>query len=303
MRRTQFRGLKAGNAVQACASAAIALALGVAGASADDIGGTAKIEPKAGVIILNGVAGATILAINVHAGDMVKRGQLLMTLDDRLARADEQVAELALAQTRRDATQDIAAEALALRLANEHLLRAESDAAAYRALGPNATSETAIADHEQAAHEAQLSLNLERSKERQIRADNATAIDSAAKHLDQARQRLAAYRVVAPSDGTILRIDQHVGENLNGTPAIEMGDIHQMYVVAQIFQGDLLHIHPGMRATIKNSAFKTPLKGTVDQVGRLIDTKAQLGDVRIKLDDSATASKLVEMEVEVQIAR
>jgi HlyD family secretion protein len=148
-----------------------------------------------------------------------------------------------------------------------------------------------------------LNLGLERAKSRQVRADAAVSIDSALKRLEQAKQRLEAYRVVAPSDGTILKIDQHVGENLNGTPAIEMGDIREMFVIAQIFQGDLLKIRPGMRATIKNSAFKSPLKGTVDQVGRLVDTKAQLGDVRIRLDDPATASKLVEMEVEVQIAR
>lgn len=100
-----------------------------------------------------------------------------------------------------------------------------------------------------------------------------------------------------------MRIDQHVGELLTGTPAIEMGDIRTMYVICQAFQGDLLKLRPGLRATIKSSAFQNPLKGTVENVGRLVDTKAQLGDVRIKLDNPGLASKVVGMEVEVEIAR
>ena len=109
--------------------------------------------------------------------------------------------------------------------------------------------------------------------------------------------------MIAPSNGTILRVDQHVGETLTGGPAIEMGDIRTMYVICQAFQGDLLKLRPGMRATIKSSAFGKPLQGTVDNVGRLVDTKAQLGDVRIKLDDPSIAGKVVDMEVEVEIAR
>jgi multidrug resistance efflux pump len=109
--------------------------------------------------------------------------------------------------------------------------------------------------------------------------------------------------MTAPIGGMILRIDQHVGENLTGGPAIEMGDIRKMYVICQTFQGDLLKLRPGLRATIKSSAFSKPLKGVVENVGRLVDTKAQLGDVRIRLDDPRVASRVVGMEVEVEITR
>ena len=76
-----------------------------------------------------------------------------------------------------------------------------------------------------------------------------------------------------------------------------------MYVAAQVFQGDLLKLKPGMKARISNSALGRELTGTVEQVSRLVDTKAQLGDVRIKLDDTNLASRVVGMEVEVKIAR
>lgn len=282
------------------AAPAICLATG---ADADDIGGTGRIEPNGGVVLLNGVPGAKILSIAVHPDQMVKRGDLLMTLDDREQRANEQIAELALAQARKDAAQALAAARTSVSVDEERFQRATRDAANYRAMGPDATSQKQIADMEQNANETRMQLEIDRKKESQVRADNAASISSASKKLDIEKQRLALYRVTAPLDGMILRIDQHVGESIAGTSAIEMGDIRTMYVICQAFQGDLLKLRPGLRATIKSSAFQSPLRGTVENVGRLVDTKAQLGDVRIKLDNPRLASKVVGMEVEVEIAR
>jgi HlyD family secretion protein len=117
-----------------------------------------------------------------------------------------------------------------------------------------------------------------------------------------AQTRLALYQVRAPSDGMILAVNQHVGEALNG-PAIQMGDISAIYVSCQVFQGDLLKVKPGMNATITSNAFDKPLAGNVEYVGRLVQTNAQLGEVKIRLDDTDLASRLVGMEVNVKIAR
>jgi len=279
------------------------IALFATSALGDDIGGTGHIEPDGGVVALNGVQGAPILSITVKPGQMVKKGDLLMTLDDREQRMNTQIAEVALAQARKDAAQNLAAAQLAVKIDSERRQHALKTAADYRALGPDATSERQIADTEQAANEAQLQLDQDKKREAQVRFDNAASISSAAKRLDIESQKLAHYRMTAPIGGMILRIDQHVGENLTGGPAIEMGDIRRMYVICQTFQGDLLKLRPGLRATIKSSAFSKPLKGVVENVGRLVDTKAQLGDVRIRLDDPHVASRVVGMEVEVEIAR
>lgn len=280
-----------------------ALVLSVSASWADDIGGTGRIEPNGGVVLLNGVQGARVLSIPVRPDQMVKRGDLLMTLDDTEQQANTRIAELSLAQAKKDAVQNLAAAEETISVDKGRLKRSVRDAENYRAIGPDATSEKQIADMEQAANEARMQLALDQKRENQVRADNASNINSAVKRLQIEQQKLALYRMVAPIDGMILRIDQHVGENLTGAPAIEMGDIRTMYVICQAFQGDLLKLRPGLRATIKSSAFVKPLKGTVENVGRLVDTKAQLGDVRIKLDNPAVASKVVGMEVEVEIAR
>lgn len=287
---------------------AAALAAGIVvstvySALADDIGGTGRIEPGGGVVVLDGVQGAQILSIPVRLGQTVKRGQLLMTLDDREQRANVQIAELALAQAQKDAQQNLIAARESVGVDQGRWRRAVKDAENYRALGPEATSEKQIADAEQTSSEARMQLALDQKRENDVRSDNATNISSAVTRLDIERQKLALFRVIAPEDGMILRIDQHVGENLTGAPAIEMGDIRTMYVICQAFQGDLLKLRPGLRATIKSNAFVKPLTGTVENVGRLVDTKAQLGDVRIKLDNPRLASRVVGMEVEVEIKR
>jgi HlyD family secretion protein len=275
----------------------------VTAAAAEDIGGTGRIEPDGGVVVLSGVAGARILSISVKPGQMVKKGALLMTLDDREQRMNTQIADLALSQARKDAAQNLAAAQVAVEIDSERLRNALKTAANYRALGPDATSEKQISDTAQTANEAQLLLDEDRKKEAQVTFDNAASVASATRRLDIERQKLAVYKMTAPIGGMILKIDQHVGENLTGAPAVEMGDIRKMYVICQAFQGDLLKLRPGLRATIKSSAFTHPLKGVVENVGRLVDTKAQLGDVRIRLDDPRLASRVVGMEVEVEIAR
>jgi HlyD family secretion protein len=269
-------------------------------AAKDDVGGTGRIEPRGGVVMLSGAQGAVIKIIRVHVGDVVKRGALLVTLDDSSARAQQEIAQMAYNQAKLVGEQGIANQTMAVRIAEQKWKQAQAEADAYRALGPTATSQRQIAASDTAAFEARAAYQAEQLKAKQLRAN--VDIQSAARRLKVANDTLATYQIRAPSNGTILRIDQRAGENANG-PIMELGDISVMYVVAQVFQGDLLKIKPGMKARINNSALGRELTGTVEQVSRLVDTKAQLGDVRIRLDDTNLASRVVGMEVEVKIAR
>jgi HlyD family secretion protein len=294
--------------LRAESKAAIALFItmllcGGAGAqSASDIGATGTIEPKGGLVLLSGVGGAIIKTINVHVGQTVKKGDLLVTLVDDQARLNAKVSADALDKAKRDANQATGAEALTLKLDQEHYQQAQKDAQLYRELGPEATSVHQQAVLDAAAEDARVALTIERQRYAQVRADAVADVDSATKNYGIAQIALSNYRVVAPSDGVILAVNQHVGETLSG-PAIEMGDISAMYVSCQVFQGDLLKVKPGMKATITSNAFDRPLTGKVEYAGRLVQTNAQLGDVKIRLNDTGLASRLVGMEVNVKIAR
>jgi multidrug resistance efflux pump len=88
-----------------------------------------------------------------------------------------------------------------------------------------------------------------------------------------------------------------------GEPVIRMADLRSMDVTCQVYEADLLKIRPGMRATIKNNAFAKPLNGVVRTVGRMVEARAKLGEVRIRLDNPSPANRLVGMEVEVVIGQ
>ena len=282
--------------------ACFVLVWGTPGHAADAIGGTGHIEPRGGVVEVPGAPGAPIKSIAVHVGDFVRQGQLLVVLDDDSARAQQEIAQLAYNQTKLVSDQSVANERTQVEVMRKHYDQAQSDADAYRALGPTATSTRQIATSDTAAFEAKANYQAEQSKLKQTSAGAESDIATAARHLKVANDLLATYQVHARTSGTILRIDQHAGENVAG-PLIELGDISTMYVDAQVFQGDLLKVAPGMKARISNTALGREPTGTVEQVSRLVDTKAQLGEVRIRLDDTNLASRVVGMEVEVKIAR
>ncbi len=82
-----------------------------------------------------------------------------------------------------------------------------------------------------------------------------------------------------------------------------MGDLRSMYVVCQVYEGDLLRLKPGMRATIKAQPLAKPLYGRIEQIGRIVDSRTRLAEITLKLDSPDPANRLVGMEVEVDIDR
>jgi HlyD family secretion protein len=288
----------------AVVAACYASALHAAGNPASNsIGGTGKIQPRDGVVLITGVPGAVIRSIAVRVGDVVKKGDLLMVLDDRDARSSVDFAQLAAEQASTNAKRSIDDHELVMDRAAERLARAQRQLKVYEDLGPTATSQRQITDLQAAVKEAEYEVQFERSRDSQIRSDAANSVSNATKRLELTKKQLADYRVLAPSGGTVLQVNPHAGERLTGGSAIELGDLTAMYVVCQVFQGDILKLKPGMKATIKSTALDQSLAGTVEQIGRVIDTKAQLGEAKIRLDDPTLPSRLVGMEVEVQIAR
>jgi multidrug resistance efflux pump len=106
---------------------------------------------------------------------------------------------------------------------------------------------------------------------------------------------------VAPSDGVILKIRRQIGETLGSDPVVLMADVSQMYVVCDVFEGDVRRIKEGMQASASAKSLAEPLRGVVDRVGRIIDTTRKLAEVIIRLDDAQAAERLIGMEVQVTI--
>ena len=256
--------------------------------------------PSGGIVAVMGAPGSVVTAVRVRPGDPVKSGDLLMTIFSDSIKADQDLAALDLQGAKKVAEAQIAAQKLAVDVAQQRVREADREVEAYKALGPRATTANEAARLEAAQAQARLAVQIEQAKLETVKTETDRAIQAAQSRLSLAK---LAMEIHAPSDGTILKVDRRIGQRLGPEAAIQMGDLRTMYVTCQVYQGDLLQLKPGMKATIKNAALANPIGGTVEEIGRIVDTRSRLGEVRIKLDSVDPANRLVGMEVEVVIAR
>ena len=282
------------------APAAVLAAPAPAPAAPQNSGAIGQIVPAGGIIFLNGPPGAIVREIKVRAGQDVISGTVLMILDGEAIKAELELATTDLQGARNLATSTNSAQSLTVELAKQRLDETTRQLEAYRSIGAQGTATGELARLQSAQNQARLALEIEQSRLRATNAETSRAVAAATTRLALAR---AAGEIRAPSAGTVLKIDRRVGQSLGPEPAIQMADLRTMYVISQVYEGDLLKLRPGMKATIRSATLAQPLTGVVDEVGRLVDTRARLGEIRIKLDSAEPASRLVGMEVEVVIAR
>ncbi|MCB1853919.1 MAG: HlyD family secretion protein [Halieaceae bacterium] len=249
----------------------IAVALAVAawrlygGASVD----TENAYIKADKISLSAEVGGIIIDVPVTANQPVKRGDLLVALDDyafRLAvaeaeghlgqvrnqllsrRADYAEAEAALDQARRDAD-----------FYQRQLARNEK-------MGSLAVSEAAVDESRQELARAKSRIAINEQKLTSLRAELGGGIDVpleeqadlkvAQAQLDRARYQLSRTRIIAPEDGIVASSLPKVGELAhNGLTLISMVSTESLWVEANLKETQLENIHPGLRAQVEVDAY------------------------------------------------
>ena len=267
---------------------------------ANSIGAVGHIVPATGVVEIFGAPGSRVTSVPAHAGQTVRAGTLLMTTQGVSPETDPTTAKVQLSAARDLATQQVAAQASVVRLAELHNSQAASLLATYRSMGSTLVSQKELVRLRNAATEARLALDVERTKLTVLTTQTQTALQTAQRQFDLATHGAL---LTAPFDGTVLRINRQPGEQLTNDPAIEFADLRTMYVVCEVFEGDLLRLRPGMGAIIKAQALPDSLHGKVEDVGRLVEGRTRLGEVRVRLDKAEPANRLVGMEVEVTIER
>ena len=128
------------------------------------------------------------------------------------------------------------------------------------------------------------------------------------------RAELEQTVVRAPLDGTILEIRTYPGERLDREPIVEMGDVRQMNIEAEVYVTDIGQVRVGAAARATGDGFTGELTGTVQEIGMQVDRSsvfnpdpASFSDkrvvrVRIKLDQGDKVRNLVNHQVYVTIS-
>ncbi len=122
-------------------------------------------------------------------------------------------------------------------------------------------------------------------------------------------------KLIAPIDGSVLKVFGKPGEVVVNSPLLQLGDLSQMICAAEVVDRLVGKIQLQQRVEIASAALPRPLQGTVVEIGRvvgsgtlpdpnplaLIDRKTV--DVRIEIDggDNELASRLVNLQVTIEI--
>lgn len=200
--------------------------------------------------------------MNVERGDMVKRGQVLVTL-----RADAERAQLASAQLRADAEATVAAAKTHLRLAQQKLDRAEDL-------------------HRQGFISAQA---LDQS-----RSERAVAAQTLQQALDQravlradaehARAMLRLRALPSPFDGVVVERLASPGERVELQPVLRLADLKELRVEAALPAAQFGSVREGQVASVTPDVPGMAARpAVVAQVDRIIDASSNTFRVRLAL--------------------
>jgi HlyD family secretion protein len=226
-----------------------------------------RLEPRDGAMRIAGPSRASVVVgkLLVDENDVVKAGQTLAILDTH-------------------ATSEAEVERRRAELAN-----VESD----------------LHRHDPLAREGVVSKSLYEEWR--------TKVEMARASLREAEAELDLDLVRSPIDGQVLEVFTRAGERVGNDGILEVGRTHEMFAVAEVYETDVQRVRLGQRATVRSPALGSELAGTVAKIHPKIGkqdvlatdpaarTDSRVVEVEIRLDDSAQAAALTNLEVDVEI--
>lgn len=217
------------------------------------IGALGRIEPRSRVIKIShnaGPEGARVEQLFFEEADPVKSGDTVALLSDHFKK--KALVEAAKARIKVLEAQR-AVEQAALAFNRREYLR-------HQSLELSSATSASIADSKRLAFE-QSQINLKRLTAEIAQARSELKIDEA---------ELGNTRIAAPINGTVLKIHTRPGERIGDRGLLEMADLSQLDVVAEVYESDLLQVKIGQPGCIHAVGFKRHYRAQVRELGFLV---------------------------------
>ena len=214
------------------------------------IGALGRIEPRSRVIKVShnaGPEGARVQQLFFQAADKVKSGEVLARLSDY----EKKMAEVDVAKTR------IGVLKAQREMEQITLAFNEKEHRRYQTLKQDSMASISLADTKYLAFEQSKSILKRLSAE----------IANAESELKAAKVELENSLIYAPISGTILEILTRPGERIQDNGLLELADLTQLDVVAEVYESDLSKVSVGQKATIHASGFKHAYTAQVRELG------------------------------------
>ena len=271
------------------------------GALISTISTNGRVEPEEDISLLAPDA-AQVKTVNVQPGDVVKTGQLLMTLDDVEARAHVATAESGVkaAQAGLDAIQhngtlqerqQAGADLYRARLDRNEAARAYEAISRLKASGAASTGELMAAKQRLESSEATLKALEESAHGHYSPADVAraqAALHDAQAQLLAARSTLDKMQIKAPCAGTIYAVNVARTEMAEaGHPLIQMADLSKLRIRAYFDEPEIGKLAVGQKIQITWDARQgRSWDGHIERVPVSVTTYGtrNVGEVLVKVD-------------------
>jgi|DewCreStandDraft_3_1066083.scaffolds.fasta_scaffold01719_6 HlyD family secretion protein len=135
-----------------------------------------------------------------------------------------------------------------------------------------------------------------------VRASEAQVVQ-ASEAVKAARNRLQDALVTAPFKGVITRLNAEVGQVVSpGVPLLSLADLREVWVNADIDEGDLGKVRAGQRVEVTADAFPgRTFQGEITRLGRAVEVRPAARVARARIDLSGPTPLLPGMSVDVDI--
>jgi HlyD family secretion protein len=264
------------------------------------VAGNGVVEPKGREVRLSAAVAGRVGEVHVTEGQMVTKGQLLVTLESGVEQAALAAAEAELAGAAAEASrtlrglrqEDVDAVIEDARAAEARAEQSQNAAERTKALAAKGSAtpdeldraiSAAAADKataKAAAARMQAAMNGSRSED--VLSGRARA-EAARARRDQARAALARMMINATDDGEVLQLKFRPGEYFvpgGAEPLVVVGDTRELYVRMDVDERDIARVKSGASAHVTADAFGDhSFDATIVEIGR------RMGRKNVRTDD------------------
>jgi HlyD family secretion protein len=159
---------------------------------------------------------------------------------------------------------------------------------------------------------AKAQLQLAHKQLSQVKGSN--TIDSLISRSKLSQAQLEKSIIYSPIDGVILKIISQPGEQMiQNKPILKMGNIENMFAIAEVYETDIKFVKVGNTAQISSQVLTEPIEGKIEHIGLMIhkskvtdidpysDVNSRVVEVKIRLPKNDFVSKLSNHQVNVRI--
>jgi HlyD family secretion protein len=288
----------------------------------DGVVGMGRVEPAGGIIDVGAMMGDRLGRLLVKEGDVVKKGVPLAELESRGLRELELEAAALNVKKAEAAELGTAAHQQKIDLLKVSLALAQKDQERIKGLSKDLASDQERERQALVVRQAATELESAQASLRQLLRANELNLSAAKLEQKRAQATFDRTQVAAPCDGTILKTYVRPGETIGNKPILQMADLGQMIVAAEVYENEIQHLRLGQRALVTSRAFPPPsnqkgLEGKVTRIGRMINIPVlrsvdpfapadrHVVEVRVELDKegSRQAAALSNLQVDVRFLK